>query len=194
MHHIPQLPVENETIQCAHLPLLLLSDNLASPSRHHVATVRLIQGYGCRCITFTCHLPFLFASLSCPPGVKPRHRSSSFNTHHCLYTVYTDPDKMLVGATHVYKLTLLLVEEIIVESSPSFVQPSAVSCFLFLQSTLPLCSTPVLFPPPAIYIGTRIKDTCTLRPYKSVVRGASLGPHPPFSYPIFSPSHQVCPH
>jgi hypothetical protein len=115
---LPRLPVGNETIQCAHLPLLLLSDNLASPSCHHVATVRLILWF--RCTTFTCHLPFLFAYLSCPSGVKPRLRCFSFDTHRCLYSVYTDPDKMLVGTTHVYKLTLLLVEEIISRIQPMF--------------------------------------------------------------------------
>jgi hypothetical protein len=100
--------------------LLLLSDNLASPSRHHVATVRLIQGYGYRCATFTCHLPLLFAYLSCPSGAKPRLRAFSFNTRHCLYPVYTDSGNMFLGATHVYKLTLLLVKGIISRILPMF--------------------------------------------------------------------------
>lgn len=120
MYHLPRLPAEDETIRCARLPLLLFSDNLASHSRHHVATVRVIHGYDYRCTTFTCHLTFLFAHLSCPSGAKPRLRSFSFNTCHCLYPVYTDSGKMFVGATHVYKLTLLLVKGIISRIQPMF--------------------------------------------------------------------------
>ncbi len=120
MHHLPRLPVEDETIRCAHLPLLLLSDNLALHSRHHVATIRVIHGYDYRCTTFTCHLTFLFAYLSCPSGAKPRLRSFSFSTRHCLYPVYIDSGKMLLGATHVYKLTLLLVKGIISRIQPMF--------------------------------------------------------------------------